>query len=100
MLKIGIEGLFSTTNLPSDITQKYLLDLLSSVRTTELHSPLVNKLNISPDHLQYTFDLNTSAVWHDGKNLVVTISTIRFRGLLTPTVPIKLLSLPTKPMLP
>ena len=39
MLKIGIEGLFSTTNLPSDITQKYLLDLLSSVRTTELHSP-------------------------------------------------------------
>ncbi|MEK7527795.1 MAG: ABC transporter substrate-binding protein [Patescibacteria group bacterium] len=68
MLKIGIEGLFSTTNLPSDITQKISsgLTIIGENDRTSL-SPLVNKLNISPDHLQYTFDLNTSAVWHDGK---------------------------------
>jgi peptide/nickel transport system substrate-binding protein len=92
-LKIGIEGLYNTSNLPQDITQKisYGLTTISENDRTSL-SPLVNKLDISPDHLQYTFYLNTSFIWHDGKKFSSSDINYQIPGLtFTPDGPDKII---------
>jgi len=66
--KIGIEGFYNATNLSQEITQKIspgLTVINQNGRTSP--SALVNKMEISSDHLRYTFYLNTSLLWHDGK---------------------------------
>jgi peptide/nickel transport system substrate-binding protein len=84
--KIGIEGFYNAVNLPQKITQKIspgLTVINQNGRTSP--STLVNKLEISPDHLQYTFFLNTSLFWHDGKKFNSTDINYQIPGLtITP----------------
>ena len=80
--RIGLEGLYTANNLPSDIANKisYGLTINSENNKFEI-SPLVKKLDILQDNTQYIFELNSDIHWHKGKSFVANDINYKIPGL-------------------
>lgn len=65
---IGIEGLYTATNLPDEINQKisYGLTTISENDKPE-NSILVKSITTENDNKDYIFTLNDNIFWHNGK---------------------------------
>ncbi|MFA7300974.1 MAG: ABC transporter substrate-binding protein [Candidatus Shapirobacteria bacterium] len=69
--KIGIEGLYTTTNLPLSISQKISFGLTQiSENGKPTLSPFVKEMIINQEKNIFTFKIDTSKTWHNGKKLV------------------------------
>lgn len=65
---IGLEGLYTTNNLPNEISNKitYGLTTISENGKPE-NSPLVKNISIENDNKDYIFTFNQNLNWHNGK---------------------------------
>lgn len=69
--KIGIEGLYTNTNLPILISQDLSLGLTQITENDKaIVSPLIKELVINQDKNNYLFRLKPDLFWQDGKKLV------------------------------
>jgi len=70
VLKIGIEGLYPTNNLPPIITNQISHGLTQTTQNDKnVISPIVKELTINQDKNIYQFKIDTTKTWHDGKKL-------------------------------
>jgi ABC-type transport system substrate-binding protein len=70
-VKIGIEGLYTTTNLPPIISHQISYGLTQMTENDKpVLSPIIKELSINQDKTNYLFKIDTSKTWHDGKKLV------------------------------
>lgn len=70
-VKIGIEGLYTISNLPESITNQISYGLTQVSQNDKIIiSPLVKDLSVNQDKNTYQFKLNPNFVWQDGKKLV------------------------------
>ena len=65
---IGVEGLYTTQNLPSEILSKISYGLFVNQENNKPSmSPLVKSYDIQNNNLDYIIDLNNEIFWHNGK---------------------------------
>lgn len=65
---IGLEGLYTTNNLPDEISKKISYGLTNiSENDKPENSILVKSINTENDNKDYIFDLNDNIFWHNGK---------------------------------
>lgn len=65
---VGIEGLYTSKNLPSEILAKSSYGLFVNQENDKpLISPLVKSYDIQNNNLDYVIDLNNEILWHNGK---------------------------------
>ncbi|MDD4937653.1 MAG: ABC transporter substrate-binding protein [Candidatus Shapirobacteria bacterium] len=65
---IGLEGLYTTNNLPKEISNKISYGLTTiSENSKPINSPLVKSISIENDNKNYIFTLNENFLWHNGK---------------------------------
>jgi peptide/nickel transport system substrate-binding protein len=82
VVKIGVEGLYTTNNLPQDISLKISTGLTTiSNNSKPEKSFLVKSINATSDHLQYTIDLNPNLFWHDGSKFTASDINYKIAGL-------------------
>lgn len=80
--KIGIEGLYTLKNLPSQIGTKISYGLTQSVENGKFEiSPLVKNLDIRQDNTQYVFELNSNYKWHNGRKFTANDVNYQIPGL-------------------
>ena len=65
---IGLEGLYTTNNLPDEISKKISYGLTDiSENDKPENSILVKSISTENDNKDYIFDLNDNIFWHNGK---------------------------------
>ena len=65
---IGYEGLYTTQSLPAAINNLISYGFtVNNEKNEPVLSPLINKLEISNDHLSYVFTFNDNLFWHNGQ---------------------------------
>lgn len=70
IVKIGIEGLFTTTNLPPTISRQISYGLTEITQNDKaVISPITKDLSINQDKNNYIFKIDDTKYWHDGKKL-------------------------------
>jgi len=70
VVKIGIEGLYTTANLPPTISDKISLGLTKiNENDKTVISAIVKESTVSQDKKNYIFKIDTNATWQDGKKL-------------------------------
>lgn len=80
--KIGIEGLFTSSNLPPEISQKISFGLTINTGSDKFDiSPLVKSLDIQDDQTQYFFELNPDIKWHSKQSLKASDFNYKIAGL-------------------
>ncbi len=80
--KIGIEGLFTSNNLPPEISQKISFGLTINTGNNKFDvSPLVKNLDIQNDQTQYFFELNSDINWHSKQSLKSADFNYKIAGL-------------------
>lgn len=80
--KIGIEGLFTSNNLPPEISQKISYGLTINTGSNKFDiSPLVKSLDIQNDQTQYFFELNPDFKWHSKQSLKSSDFNYKIAGL-------------------
>jgi len=67
---IGVEGLYTASNLPDEISQKisYGLTTISEINKPE-KSLIVKSITTENENKDYIFTLNDNIYWHNGKKL-------------------------------
>jgi len=78
----GIEGLYTTKNLPENISNKlsYGLTYQTENNKPEL-SQIVESLDIQDDNKEYVFNLKDNLFWHDGKKVKASDIKIDIEGV-------------------
>ncbi len=80
--KIGVEGLFTSSNLPPEISQKISFGLTLNTDSDKfITSPLVKNLDIQNDQTQYLFELNSEIKWHNNQGLKASDFDYKIAGL-------------------
>ncbi len=80
--KIGIEGLFTSSSLPLEISQKISFGLTINTGNNKFNiSPLVKSLDIQNDQTQYYFELNPDIKWHSKQSLKSSDFNYKIAGL-------------------
>jgi peptide/nickel transport system substrate-binding protein len=80
--KIGVEGLFTSSNLPPEISQKISFGLTINTNGDKfITSSLVKSLDIQNDQTQYLFELNSEIKWHNNQELKASDFDYKIAGL-------------------
>lgn len=80
--KIGIEGQYNLTNLPTDISNKISYGLTTLGENNKFEpSILVKSLDIRQDNTQFVFELNPDIKWHKGKKFTASDINYKIQGL-------------------
>lgn len=78
----GIEGLYHSDNLPSNISKLISFGLTEiSDNDRVINSPLVQNLDIRNNNLEYQFTINTNYTWQNGKKLVSSDIAYSYSGI-------------------
>lgn len=78
---IGIEGLYTIDNLPSQVTNKISHGItLISQNEKAIVSPIIDKFEISGDNLVYTFYFKEDLYWHNGRKFQTSDLDIKIPG--------------------
>ena len=80
--KIGLEGLYTSSTLPLEISNKISYGLtLNTGGDKFITSPLVKSLDIQNDHTEYLFELNSEIRWHNNQPLKASDFNYKIAGL-------------------
>ncbi len=78
VVKIGIEGLYTSNNLPLSISRQISFGLTEITQNDKpIISPLVKDLSVDLEKNIYLFKIDNTKIWHDGKKL--TSSDIKYQ---------------------
>lgn len=78
---IGIQGLYTSQNLPEEITSLISYGLtINSENDKPILSPLVKSLDIQNDNKNYIFNLSSNIFWHNGKNFTASDINYKING--------------------
>jgi len=81
--KIGIEGLYTTNNLPNFILNQISFGL---TQITENQKPIISSIvkesSVNQDQNTYIYKIDTNKTWHDGKKLTSSDIKLQIPGLI------------------
>lgn len=102
---IGIEGLYSIANLPSEVSSKISFGITSLTQNEKATtSPIIEKLEIDEANLNYTFYFKDDLYWHSGRKFRTSDLSIEINGTTvahkSPNVLVLTLQTPFSPLLP
>lgn len=85
---IGLEGLYTTANLPDEISNKISYGLTTiSENSKPINSPLVKTVTIENDNKDYIFTLNENFYWHNGKKFTSSDVDYQISGATITSLP-------------
>lgn len=84
---IGIEGLYTSNNLPTQVTGKISHGITSITQNEKaVASPIIDKFEVSSDNLIYTFYFKENLYWHNGHKFKASDLSINIPGTTVNTI--------------